>query len=262
MLGPGMTDTLHAPTNLIALRDGKLQAEALITARFAEGLIDQDELERRLEAVQDAETLAMLERLIVDLVDPGSSVREALLPSRHAQIDGQPRVTALARLDEIASSRSISVVFGSSDLHGRWTPARHNRVVNVFAESVLDLREATLGPGETVFELRCVFASTTILVPPGLAVRVDASVLLGEIDRERGIPSEPAIAGDPVVVITGRVMFAELDIEERLAGEGKRDARRRRKQQRKQRRRQRRAQRHEQRALPGSERRALGEGPR
>src|SRR5690606_3908851 len=222
MLRPPMDDSTElAPTNLIALRDGKQQAEALISARFAEGLIDQDELERRLEAVQDARTMVALERLIVDLIEPGSSPSTALV-----RTSSGPSV-ALARTDEVPASRRIVARFGSVEQRGRWIPARHNLVIDVFAEAVLDLREVVLGPGETVIELRCAFASAELIVPPGLAVRVEASVLFAGVERDREIPTDPLAPGDPVVVITGWLAFASLELLERLPGERGREARRR-----------------------------------
>jgi hypothetical protein len=185
------------PTNLLALRDGKQRAEALISARFAEGLIDQDELERRLEAVQDARTMGELEGVVVDLIEPGTS------PS-----------VALARREDIPDSRRLVARFGSLEQRGRWIPARHNVVVDQFANAVLDLREAVLGPGETVFELHVVFASAEVIVPPGLAVRVDARVLFAAVERDPGIASDPFQPGDPVVVLGGSILFASLELKE------------------------------------------------
>jgi hypothetical protein len=216
-----------APTNLLALRDGKQRAETLISARFAEGLIDQDELERRLEAVQDARTMAELERLIIDLIEPGSSPRTALAPR-----SSTPSV-ALARLEDIPEHRRIVARFGSFEQRGRWIPARHNVVVDVFAEAVIDLREAVLGPGETVFELKCVLASAEVIVPPGLAVRVDAHVSFASVERDPEIPSDPLEPGDPVVVLSGSIVFAAVELKERRPGERGRDARRRHRKQRK-----------------------------
>lgn len=224
---PMNDSTELAPTNLLALRDGKQQAEALISARFAEGLIDQDELERRLEAVQDARTMIELERLIADLVDPGSSPSAALVRRSNT-----PSV-ALARLEDIPAERRIVARFGSLEQHGRWIPARRNVVIDTFAEAELDLREALLGPGETVFHVRCVFGSLEVIVPPGLAVRVDVRVLFAGVERDREIPSDPIAPGDPVLVITGSLLFASLELKERLPGERGKEARRRHRAQRK-----------------------------
>jgi hypothetical protein len=217
------------PTNLIALRDGKRQAEALITSRYAEGLIDDDELERRLDLVQDAKTMAALEQLIVDLVEPGTAPSTALVlprprtPSPYTDTDAR----TLVRLEDIDRERQFTALFSSVEQTGRWTPARHNRVVDVFGDATLDLREAELGPGTTIIDVRCVFASLTLIVPPGLAVRVEASATFASVERDKHIIEQPRAHGDPVVVIRGVVVFASLEIHDRMPGESRREARRR-----------------------------------
>lgn len=223
------------PTNLIALRDGKRAAETLITERYAEGLIDGDDLERRLELVQDAETMTALERLIVDLVEPGTAPSTALVP--RAQVGAGSSLAigsataganALARLDDIAPERQFTALFSSVEQVGRWTPARHNRVIDVFGEATLDLREAMLGPGPTIIDIRCVFASLVLIVPPGLAVRIETSATVAaSVERDEHISEQPRGPDEPVIVIQGILVFASLEIHDRLPGEGRRDARRR-----------------------------------
>lgn len=225
-----------APTNLIALRDGRERAEALISQRFAEGLIDQDQLERRLERVHDAGTMTELEDLIVDLVEPGTSASAALVPLSPARAS-----VALAHPDQIEDERRIVAVFASVEERGRWLPARRTRVIEVFGETELDFREAALGPGPTELRVTCIFAELDIIVPPELAVRVDAQAVIAEIDRNHEVLGTPASPDDPVLVITGLLMFAELDIHVRLPGESKREARKRRRSERRERRRERRA---------------------
>jgi hypothetical protein len=225
------------PTNLIALRDGKRAAETLISERYAEGLIDGDELERRLELVQDAETIAALEGLIVDLVDPGTAPSNALV----LRVEASPDRHALARLDDIAPQRQFTALFSSVEQGGRWTPARHNHIVDVFGEATLDLREAALGPGTTIIDVRCVFASLVLIVPPGLAVRIEASATFAGVERDEHISEQPRVPGEPVVVIKGLLLFASLEIHDRMPGESRREARRRHKALRKAAKRERRA---------------------
>lgn len=224
-----MADT--APTNLIALRDGKRQAEALITARYAEGLIDDLELERRLELVQDADTMLALERLIVDLVEPGTAPSTALAvrgPAGGGALVGtNADARALVRPEDIALERQFTALFSSVEQNGRWTPARMNKVLDVFGEATLDLREAMFGPGPTILDVTCVFASLVLIVPPGLAVRIEASVTAASVERDPNIQEAPATPGDPVVVIQGFLLFASLEIRDRLPGENRRQARRR-----------------------------------
>lgn len=225
-----MADT--APTNLIALRDGKRQAEALITARYAEGLIDDLELERRLELVQEAKTMPALENLIVDLVEPGTAPSTALAirndrPQTGALADTKPALRALMRPEDIPLERQFTALFSSVEQNGRWTPARINKVVDVFGEATLDLREAMLGPGPTIIDVTCVMASLTLLVPPGLAVRIEASVTAASVERDQNIVEVPHTPDEPILVIQGFLLFASLEIHDRMPGESRREARRR-----------------------------------
>lgn len=219
------------PTNLIALRDGKRAAETLITDRYAEGLFDDDELERRIDLVQDAATMAALERAIVDLVDPGTAPSTALVPKTQgdsvaigsASMHGH----TLMRLEDIAPERQITALFSSVEQVGRWTPARRNLVIDVFGDATLDLREAVLGPGSTIIDVRCVFASLLLIVPPGLAVRIEASATFASVERDKHISEQPRGPGEPVIVVQGMIVFASLEIHDRMPGEGRGEARRR-----------------------------------
>ncbi|KIG17561.1 hypothetical protein DB30_03042 [Enhygromyxa salina] len=210
-------DRTRAPHNLVTVRDAKPHAEGVITHAYAQGLIDDDELERRLEALQDAETADAVERLIADLVDHVDTTALAV-----------PTTIALANAQDVAPTRSIVAMFASIEQQGAWVPAQTNRLLGVFAEAELDFRNAHLAPGETRIELRCIFAEARIIVPPNLAVRVDASVIMGAVERDDTVPASPSGPNAPILVITGLVLFASVEIRERLPGEGKRDARRRR----------------------------------
>ncbi|NVB41199.1 hypothetical protein G6O69_25395 [Pseudenhygromyxa sp. WMMC2535] len=201
------------PTNLIALRDAKAGAQALITRRFAEDLIDADELDRRLDTLLEAQTLEAVAALTRDLEEPGAPPGQALA----RQSSGQ----ALARLEDLPERRELTAIFSSIEEVGRWVPARHNRVTDVFADAKLDFCEAVLGPGETVVEIRCVFGSMEILVPRSLAVRVETSAVFADVSRDPEVRSEPEYPGDPVLVVRGSLVFASLEIREREAREGR-----------------------------------------
>lgn len=216
------------PTNLIALRDAKQRGEQLISQRYAEDLIDGDELERRLEALGAADTLAAVDALTVDLLDPSSSaagvasmvLAESARPQALAVPAKAASVTALVPADAVEPERRRVAVLSTMKEEGAWTPARTNRVVNVLGESKLDLREARLAPGELVFEVRCVLGSIKLLVPPGLAVRVEVSNVLSEVTRDPGVVDQPDSADAPVIVVRGSLVLSELEVRERLPGEG------------------------------------------
>jgi hypothetical protein len=215
---------------LIALRDARQRAEALITARYADGLLDNDELDHRLERLYAAGDLAEIDTLAADLVDPAaaSTHEQALVASGSSRVDasGSSRSVALV---EIPPAREITAMFSSLEQTGAWVPARRTRVVDWFSEAVIDLREAVLGPGPCSFEVNCVCASLRVIVPPGLAVRVEASMLFSALERDPGIREHPLAPDDPLVLVTGRVLFSSFELRERLVGESKRQAKRRHK---------------------------------
>ena len=210
--------------NLVALKATKERAEALLSERFAADVIDADELERRLERVQAAGAISEVEAVTEDLVTPET----ALVPTD----DGRSR--ALARPDEVKDNRSIVTVFGEhKQPEGPWVPARHNKVLTVFGDTSLDLREARLGPGTTEISVRCVFGEVSILVPPGLDLEVQTNAILASVELpERAEPPDRS-AGAPRVVLTGFVVMGSVEIRERYPGESKREAKKRRKQRRK-----------------------------
>ena len=55
------------PTNLVALRARRQRAIALISERYAEGLLDDDEVDRRLDLAERATDLAQLDTLFASL---------------------------------------------------------------------------------------------------------------------------------------------------------------------------------------------------
>ena len=221
-----MADDETPPTNLLALRDAGRRAEDLITTRYAEGLLDDDELERRLDRLYAAGDLPTVEALVVDLVDPGQTAGTALVPTASPS-PASP--VALARVDEIPAVREISALFSSLEQRGNWVPGRRTQVVDIFASAILDLREAVFGPGTSLIELNCVCASLVIIVPPELAVRVEARLLFSGFERDQGIREQPRTPEEPLVIVTGRVLFASLELCERMVGESSKQAKRRHK---------------------------------
>ncbi|MBK9033854.1 MAG: DUF1707 and DUF2154 domain-containing protein [Myxococcales bacterium] len=202
-----------APGPLIALRDRRDQVIAVLTDQFSADALDVDELERRLELAQRAETVAALDALIADL--PASTTTTALVPSPTTPAGGAWP----------ARGRVIAV-FGGVDKGGTWTPARQVTAVTMFGGSELDFREANLAPGVTELRIRCLFGGMTIIVPPWLAVESDATALFGGFGEVHRAPASPD-PERPVLRITGLIMFGGVDIETRLPGESAKDARRR-----------------------------------
>ncbi|TPV92368.1 MAG: hypothetical protein B7733_26090 [Myxococcales bacterium FL481] len=200
-----------------SLREARDQAVAVLSQRYAESIIDEDELERRLERVEQADSVPAVDTITRDLTTNSSTaVAIATMP-------------ALARIEDIHPTRDFVSVFGESKQLAAWSPARVNRVLTVFGSSTLDFRHASLGAGVTEIRLRTVLAEVELIVPPGLPVEVDCALILAGVERDNPNPVQPPVAGAPQLRLTGFATLAGITISERLAGESKRDAKRRRK---------------------------------
>jgi hypothetical protein len=215
-------DLPAAPASRVLLAQRRDAAIALLGQRFAEDLLEVDELEARLDLAHRATTLAELERVVADLEPPAPA------PAPGAAIDA-PTALALTRDDPTrAETRSLWAVFGGLERKGRWQVPRRLAIRCVMGGAELDFREADFGPGVTELRLHCLMGGVDIVVPPWLQVDVDMSAILGGVDNRSRVSPEPD-AGRPILRITGLAMMGGVDVKTRLPGESWRDARRREK---------------------------------
>lgn len=192
------------------LLQAKERARALLADGYARDLIDQDALDERLEAVEQARTVAEVRALTTELAVP--EARAALVP-----------VSA-------AKPERIGVLFGSIERHGAWGVASRVRVRVLFGSLVLDLRTATLPDGPIEVEVAITFGSLDVIVPPGWQIDNRCGAILASVEQQDS--HAPAQAGR-ILRLTGRVVLGSLSVVERLPGEGSGDARRRRRRERK-----------------------------
>lgn len=210
---------MSTDANLVALQEAKQTARRALGDAFAEDLIDDEDLERRLEGVERAEVVSEVDALVEDVRRPDAAPAAALATVSPSQ--------ALVPLDQVAPVQGISAIFSETKRGGSWTPARVNNVRAIFASVVLDLRDARLAPGVTEFHVTCFMASVEIILPPGMPVDSEASVVFAEVSQEG--PSVPPDPDAPRIRITGSVIFGEIELHERLPDEGWWAARKRRK---------------------------------
>lgn len=217
-LVPGMAAESN---NLVALERARTDARLRLGEGYATDLLDTDELDRRLEALEHAATASEIAALIDDLAAP-------IVVS---DVPGAESV-ALVPIENVALTGSIRAIFAETKRAGPWTPARSNAVSTVFASVRLDLREAQLAAGVTAFEVNVVVGELEVIVPPGLAVDVECNTLFGEVDQDESLAGAPPM-GHARIRITGRVWFGSVTIREQFVGESKSEARKRRKAERK-----------------------------
>ena len=181
-----------------------------LSSGFAGDRLDVEEYERRLALAHDAQSPAALDALVTDLE------AQALVPLATA----------------LVPAKHLRVVFGSLERVGPWAVPAQLATRVVCGNVLLDLRDAQLPPVTTI-EVHVTLGNVEILVPPGVAVEMDASPILGNVEDR----TETGIATTHLVRVTGRVRLGNVEATTLLRGETKRDARWRRRHERRMRRR-------------------------
>lgn len=190
------------------LTERRDQISERLATGFAHGLFEVDELERRLAVLQTAQSSAELDALTTDLIPVTST---ALVPAKR-----------------------MRVVFGSVERVGPWVVPRELAARVAMGNLLLDLREARLAPGVTTIEVNVTMGNLEVVVPPGMAVEVDVSSVMGNVEQR----TDHVSSETPTTVrIVGRVTLGNLELMTLRAGETQRDAKWRRRQERREERR-------------------------
>lgn len=200
----------------------KEHAIAVLSDAFASEKLSMEEFERRVEQAHRATTHEELERLLKDV--PASTAVSARDPQTgEVTSTSRPAVPSTRVRD---NDRAIAI-FGETKREGRWIPARSNQAIAALGSTVLDFRDALLGPGETEVKAVAVLGSVEIIVPPDIYVDCAGSAILGAFESQE--TQAPILnPEDPVLRIDGVAVLGDVTVEVRLPGENKRDAKRRR----------------------------------
>jgi hypothetical protein len=210
----------ESPAALATLRDAREEAITRLSDAFAHDVIDLDEFERRLTIVHRATTPAEVASTVTDL--PGGTTALAALAVPALVPAPVPTLSDYAR-----DTDSLMAIVGGIERHGQWTVPRHLKAVAVLGGMVLDLREASFSRGVTEIEVKAVLGGAQIIVPPGLAVEVSGSAILGGIDHVDRMPVQ-LDPERPVLRVRGFAVLGGVAVETRLPGESEADAHRRR----------------------------------
>lgn len=180
-----------------AVRERVIQT---LTEAFANDVLSVTELEERLEKAYRAQTADEAMALI------------AGLPQRAAAVAGQatpddPPAMGLSRQRE--KFRSI---MSSQARRGVWTVPREMDVTGVFSDTTIDFTHATLPKDIVEMHVNVVFASMTIIVPPGLRVVNRVGAFAANVELDTSLDLAQMKPGSPVVRITGNCVFGNLEI--------------------------------------------------
>ena len=187
-----------------------------LSDHFGVGHLEMDELESRLDRAHDAETKGALDELVADLEPLGIETRHVVATT----------------LDVPARGGAYALMGGGSRT-GMWTVPREMRAVAVMGGVDLDFRQATFGAGVTDVWVFALMGGVDIVVPPGVRVECEGVGIAGAFEDHSGDGTETPDDDAPVLRVRGAALFGGVDIETRLAGETRRQAKKRRRLERK-----------------------------
>jgi len=210
---------------LVAVRDARDKIIARLTDHFAKDDLDMEEFERRLTAAHRAENVAELDTLVADLPATAAAPATALVPA--------PKPAQIVPASSVVDRRTMVAIMGGFQRNGAWTAPRHLRIVCFWGGAQLDFREARMPEGATEISVFAMMGGVQLIVPPGLAVEMDGTAIMGGFEHMERAPAEPD-PDRPVLRIRGFVIMGGVSVQTRLPGETERDARRREKKERQQ----------------------------
>ncbi|MFD9222873.1 DUF1707 domain-containing protein [Streptomyces sp. NPDC060064] len=173
----------------------------------AEGRLDMEEFEQRLDAAYRARTHGELEPLVSDLPVGGLPV-VGTAPSPVATGSGG----WAQRVGGPATSNGAFAFWGGFGRKGTWTVGRKFTTFTLMGGGELDLREARFEDRETVIRCFAIMGGVHIVVPPDLNVEVGGFGLMGgfgEQGQSEGLPDPAA----PRVRITGFAIMGGVGVE-------------------------------------------------
>lgn len=158
----------------------------LLQMRFADDSLSLEEYERRVAAAYQARTVGELDALVVDLTNQVS--------------------TAVPEYDRI-------VTILSNNERSNSTPvARRLDIVCVMGNVELDLSSSTFAPGLTEIDISSTFGNVEITVPLGIRVESAGNAIFASFDCRVPNVVERFHAGERVIRISGRSVFASVEI--------------------------------------------------
>jgi hypothetical protein len=155
------------------------QVADLLRDAAAEGRLDWEELEQRLEAAYAARTYADL----LPITDDLPSARTPVVRPTSAPVPGP--------LPPTGEVQRAFAVMGGVDRRGAWTVPERMTVLALMGGAHLDLRQASFAAPEVVLTLNAVMGGIEVLVGPDTEVVVEGIGIMGGFAGPSGL-----VAGD------------------------------------------------------------------
>lgn len=180
----------------------------ILREAVAEGRLEMEEFDQRLDATYKARTRGELEPIVRDLPAVGAAVAPVAA--------GQPRTGSMARwsdrVGKPATSGGAFAFWGGFHRRGNWTVGRTFTAFAMWGGGEIDLREANFEDREVVIRCFTIMGGMQVTVPPDLNVEVQGIGIMGgfgENTKDEGIPAPDS----PRVRVTGFALMGGVGVE-------------------------------------------------
>lgn len=176
---------------------------------LAEGRLDIEEFNERVDAVYRSRTYGELVPLTRDLPDaghPGAKVSMVKRPdSASGEIDWAERVVGGE-----PSSAGAFAFWGGFRRKGGWTVGKLFTSFAMWGGGEIDLREARFADRDVVIRCFAIMGGIQVTVPPELDVNVKGFGIMGGFEDDATGPGTP---GSPRVTVTGFALMGGVGVE-------------------------------------------------
>ncbi|MCX5412295.1 DUF1707 domain-containing protein [Streptomyces sp. NBC_00059] len=194
-------------------------AETLREA-VAEGRLEMDEFEQRLDATYKARTHGELEPLVRDLPVPGTlagPVTGAVSERAGSSADWPSRIGGTA------TSPGGFAFWGGFSRKGHWTVGPRFTSFAMWGGGEIDLREARFAERDVVIRCFTIMGGIQVTVPPDLDVQVRGFGIMGGFGEHSKLDEESDPApGSPRVRVTGFALMGGVGVERKWSRAQKR----------------------------------------
>ncbi|UUU33604.1 DUF1707 domain-containing protein [Streptomyces sp. CA-210063] len=215
-----MTDDLPDLPAAMDLRASDADRERVseqLRDALAEGRLDMEEFEERLDATYKARTYGELAPITRDLPGAGTVAPPAVVPPSSISLVKGPAEGASwpERIvgGEGSSTWGVAVMSGF-ERKGRWTVPKRFDCFAFMGGGELDLRDAYFAEREVTINCVAIMGGISVVVPPGVEVVVRGIGIMGGFDHSADY--EPGEPGAPRVVVTGFAFMGGVEVERKV----------------------------------------------
>ncbi len=210
-----MSEPLPAPS-LARAREQKITE---LSEHFANDNLSLEDLERRIEQVYKAASVADLEQLTADLRGSASLADQRPSSARRDRLAPQPaEFSATVQPGyEVPQARMLAIM-SSTRRVGRWAVPRDLRMFAMMSDTKLDLTTASLPIGGVVnLEITAIMCAVKIIVPPNMRVVNEMHSFMADVrsGADETLNESLATPGTPIVRLRGTALMSEVKVKVR-----------------------------------------------